>query len=86
MSDHLFALPPLPYGTDWIRGWVGPRAGLVAVEKLNICVNRHCFQYAIFPWAVDRCKCSVSCFIPGLYGALLAFSINFHDVCLLTAT
>lgn len=38
------------------------------------------FQYAVFPCAVDRCKCSVLCFIPGLYEALLALSINFHNV------
>jgi hypothetical protein len=43
-------------------------------------------QYAVFPWAVDRCKCSLSCIIPGLYEALLALSINFHNVCLLTGT
>jgi len=38
ISGHLLALATLPYrerplGTDWIRGWVGPRASLDTVAK-----------------------------------------------------
>jgi hypothetical protein len=29
------------HGTRWIGGWVGPRAGLDAVEKRDICSGRN---------------------------------------------
>jgi len=36
VSDQLHFLVHLPPGTNWIRGWVGPRAGLEAVVKNKV--------------------------------------------------